>query len=179
MKKLIVVLSFMLTVLPAMAQNHTDYKLPDEPKRAKYVDYSSLNRGFWFAVQATPFYYLNGSAGIQGDLILGYRGGEFFKIGPGISVGTAGNLLTLPVYLDIRGNIISQESRMVVPYWSLDAGWNLAEPYKAKGLYVSPTAGVRVGMPRNDFIAGLTYIFQMIPDANPIHAVGLRIGFEF
>lgn len=177
MKKLIVVLSFALMMLPAVAQNHTDYKLPDQPRRAKYVDYASLDRGFWFAVQATPVYFLNLGGGIQGDFILGYRAGEFFKIGPGISVGTVSGALTLPVYLDLRGNIISQESRMVVPYWSLDAGWNFGTAFK--GLYASPTVGVRVGMPRNDFIAGLSYIFQMVPNMNPVHAVGLRIGFEF
>jgi len=177
MKKLVVILSLVLTVLPAMAQNHTDYTLPDKPHRGKYVDFPSQYSGFWFAVQASGASYFNTGLGCQADLILGYRAGEFFRFGPGVSPGICGGAFSLPVYLDLRGNLISQESRMAVPYWSLDAGWNFAESFKC--IYASPTVGVRVGMPRNDFIAGLSYIFQMVPGWSPTHAVGLRIGFEF
>ena len=112
----------------------------------------------------------------RADFILGYRTGEFFKLGPGVSPGIIAGSFNMPVYLDLRGNIISQESRMVVPYWSLDAGYTFGQIYK--GLYASPTVGVRVGMPRNDFIAGLSYILQFVP-GSALHAVGLRIGFEF
>ena len=179
MKKLILAISLSLMMVPALAQNHTDYQLPQEPKRARYVDYPSLNTGLWFAVQATPAFGLGRAGGLwaSADLIAGYRTGEFFKVGVGVSPrydGIAG--FGLPVYLDLRGNIISQESRMTVPYWNLDAGWTFFE----NGVYASPTVGVRVGMPRNNFIAGLTYIFQHATVPSGIfHAVGVRIGYEF
>lgn len=176
MRRLILILSLALMMLPAMAQEHTGYKLPDAPKRAKYIDFPSLDKGLWFAVQATPAAFLNAGLSGRADLILGYRAGEFFRFGPGISPGLVNGSFNLPVYLDIRGNLISQESRMAVPYWSIDAGYTFGQ--EVKGLYASPTVGVRVGMPRNDFIAGLTYILQLVP-GSALHAVGLRIGYEF
>ena len=174
MRKLIAIAAFALMMVPALAQNHTGYTLPEEPKRAKYVDYPSLDKGLWFTVQATPAIAFGSGFMAQADFIAGYRAGEFFKIGAGVSPQYAGGF-SLPVYLDVRGNIISQESRMAVPYWSLDAGYAFLQN---RGLYVSPTVGVRVGMPRNDFIAGLTYILQA-GNGSMMNAVGVRLGYEF
>lgn len=174
MKKILAVIAFGLMMIPALAQNHTGYNLPDKPKRAEYIDFPSQDKGLWFAAQATPALALGNGVLAQADLIAGYRAGEFFRVGAGISPGLVGGAFSLPVYLDVRGNIISQESRMAVPYWSLDAGYNVT----LRGFYASPTAGVRVGMPRNDFIAGLTYILQTVP-GSAMHAVGIRLGYEF
>ena len=175
MRKLIAIAALALMMVPALAQNHTDYTLPQQPKRAKYVDFPSQDQGLWFAVQITPGFADGFFA--QADLIAGYRAGEFFRLGAGLSPQFSGNGLSLPVYLDLRGNIISQESRMAVPYWSMDAGYSFLAN---NGLYLSPTVGVRVGMPRNDFIAGLTYILiAPLGAGGPYNAVGLRLGYEF
>ena len=177
MRKMIMVIGFVLMLVPSFAQNHTDYTLSEEPKRGKYIDFPSQNKGLWFAVQVTPATTtIEGPFTLQADLIAGYRTGEFFKIGAGVSPKYSGAGFVLPVYLDFRGNLISQESRMAVPYWSLDAGYTIGDVYK--GIYVSPTVGVRVGMPRNDFIAGLTYIFQKVP-GSAVNSVGIRLGYEF
>ncbi len=176
MRKLICAAALVLLMVPALAQNHTGYTLPDQPKRAKYIDFPSQDKGLWFAAQATGAYFASEGLGVQADLIAGYRVGEFFRIGAGVSPGVLGGSFRMPVYLDLRGNIISQESRMAVPYWSLDAGYSLGSVYK--GLYLSPTVGVRVGMPRNDFIAGLSYMLQMVP-GSALHGVGIRLGYEF
>lgn len=179
MKKLILIAGLVLTMVPALAQNHKDYTLPETPQRSRYIDYPSLERGFWFAVQATPAFTTQEGFTAQADFIAGYRTGEWFKVGVGVSPKFSANAgFGLPVYLDLRGNIISQESRMAVPYWSFDAGYTFS-PVNA-GLYVSPTVGVRVGMPRNNFIAGITYILQTLPGGSaPSHGAGLRVGYEF
>lgn len=179
MKKLIAILAFGLVMIPALAQNHTGYKLPEEPNRAKYIDFPSQDQGLWFAAQFTPAIGFGGARGIwaAADLIAGYRTGEFFRFGLGISprfdqISGFG----LPVYVDLRGNIISQESRMAVPYWNVDLGW----AFNNNGVYFSPTVGARIGMPRNDFIVGLTYILQhSIYAGRVFSAVGLRVGYEF
>ena len=191
MRKLLLAFSFALMLLPAtlMGQaKHSGYTLPDQPKRAKYIDFPSLDQGLWFAAQATGAMAFGKSASFpiaQVDLIGGYRFNEFIKLGLGISprlalagapgYGFSGEAVSLPVYLDVRGNVISQESRMSVPWWSVDLGYSIPE-----GFYASPTVGVRVGGPRNNFIAGVTYIFQSVAAANTsYHAVGLRLGYEF
>ncbi|MBO4670529.1 MAG: hypothetical protein J5640_01630 [Bacteroidales bacterium] len=193
MKRLIAVIGLSLMLIPALAQNHTDYTLPEKPKRAEYIDFASLDKGLWFAVQLTPAlaYTSEGSGTFcQADLIAGYRFGEFFKLGLGIAPRLVSmpesvafrmaakpvSSVVLPLFLDIRGNIISQESRMCVPYWNLDAGYTFGQ-----GFYASPTVGVRVGRPRNNFIAGVTYMFQHIQGdpGIPAHVIGLRLGFEY
>ena len=178
MRKIIITLAIILLAVPAMAQNHTGYRLPEEPKRAKYVDYSSLTQGFWFAAQLSTGVGSRQGAFTQADLIAGYRASEFFRFGPGVSPQVGGSGFAMPIYMDFRGNIISQESRMVVPYWSFDAGYTVGR--FVKGLYLAPTGGIRVGMPRNDFIAGLGYVFQGLgAGVKPSHGFALRLGFEF
>ena len=184
MKKLIIILSFALVLVPAslfgQAKN-SGYTLPEEPKRAKYIDFPSLDKGFWFAAQVTPAFFFTGAGfGIHGELIAGYRIGEFIKIGAGIAPGITGSSFNMPIFLDARGNIISQESRMAVPYWNVDIGYSVGQVFK--GFYASPTVGVRIGMPRNDFLAGLTYMMQIvpaIPNSIVVHGIGLKLGFEF
>lgn len=176
MKKLLITLSLALMMVPALAQNHKDYRLPDVPDRAEYIDFPSLDKGLWFAAQATPAFCFSQGFLAQADLIAGYRFGEFLKLGAGVSPGVMGKSFLMPIYLDVRGNIISQESRMAVPYWNVDAGYTVGKVYH--GFYASPTVGVRVGMPRNNFIAGLSYILQCVPGA-ALHGVGLRLGYEF
>lgn len=179
MKRMMLLLSFALMLLPAtlMGQaKHTDYKLPEVPKRAEYIDFPSLDKGLWFAAQVTPGIFVREGFTIRAELIAGYRFGEFFRVGAGIAPGVLGPVFYMPAFLDLRGNIISQESRMVVPYWNLDAGYSISRVYS--GIYLSPTVGVRVGMPRNDFIAGLSYIAQLLP-GTAVHGIALKLGFEF
>lgn len=176
MRKLIALAATVLLAVPVLAQNHTGYALPEEPKRARYIDFPSQDQGLWFAAQVSPAIFLHEGFNIGADLIAGYRLGEFFRVGAGISPGVLGGVFRMPVYLDLRGNIISQESRMAVPYWNLDAGYSVSSVYN--GLYVSPTVGVRVGMPRNDLIAGVTYMLQLVP-GSALHGIGLRLGYEF
>ena len=178
MRKLLIVLSVILLSVPALAQNHTGYRLPEEPKRAKYVDYPSLTKGFWFAAQATAASSTALGRCIQADFIAGFRADEFFRVGLGVSPQSNTWGFSLPLYVDFRGNLISQESRMIVPYWSFDAGYAFGKT--ANGIYLSPTLGARFVGPRNDFLAGLTYILQGAGKGfKPGHAIGLRIGFEF
>ena len=158
MRKFLLAFSFALMLLPAtlMGQaKHSGYTLPDEPKRAKYIDFPSLDQGLWFAAQATGAMAFGKSASFpiaQVDLIGGYRFNEFIKLGLGISPRLA--LAGAPGY-----------------------GFSDSIP---EGFYASPTVGVRVGGPRNNFIAGVTYIFQSVAAANTsYHAVGLRLGYEF
>ena len=178
MRKLIAILAFGLMMIPALAQNHTGYNLPEEPKRAKYIDFPSQDKGLWFAAQVTPAIGFDRARGLwaYADLIAGYRTGEFFKVGLGISPGfNQVSGFTLPVYVDLRGNIISQESRMAVPYWNVDLGW----AFHTAGVYFSPTVGARIGMPRNNLLLGLTYIMQHSIYSGVFSAVGVRIGYEF
>ena len=177
MRKLIAILAFGLLMIPALAQNHTDYNLPQEPVRAPYIDFASLDQGLWFAFELAPTnFFVMDKIALQVDLLAGYRVNEFLRVGAGIAPRLIAGYFSLPIYADVRGNIISQESRMVVPYWSFDVGYSLGK-YE-RGLYVSPTAGIRIGMPRNNALVGLSYTLQGVPGM-VFHGIGIKIAYEY
>lgn len=185
MKKLFIALCLTLMALPVVAQEGIK------------VDNSSIDKGFWFAVEAAgmPAFANNGTNAVytQADVIIGYRFDQFFRVGVGASPRylfsstkvSSGNFFPpakwnnfdLPVYLDLRGNFVSQESKKVVPYWSVDLGYEIGH-----GVYGSPTVGLRFGGLRNDFLVGVTYSFNYTKGSFQdfmVHAVGLKVGFEF
>lgn len=177
MKKTAIILAFLCIVsLPVFAQER-NITLPEKPNRPEYVDYSSLEKGFFGAVQLSPTLAMdkddNKTAIYQVDLIAGYRFGEFLRLGAGVSP-RIGEMKNLPIYVDLRGGFISQRSRMCVPYWSIDVGYTLNQ-----GIYLAPTAGIRVGGLRHDFVLGIGYFFQGVQDASDFNCAVLRLGYEF
>ena len=169
-----------------------DVKLPEKPNRAKYVDYSTKDKGFWCAVEAevgssVVFNSTNAQrAGIS--YTGGYYFNEFLKVGVGIGANyyfnnndnlrDTGIEWTMPIFANIRGNIISQESREMVPFWSFSAGGAIRD-----GLFLSPAIGLRFGELRNAFLLGLGYTLSEI-DAKPGKSKAtsfftLKLGYEF
>ncbi|MBR5905752.1 MAG: hypothetical protein IKZ51_04780 [Bacteroidales bacterium] len=186
MKKLLFTLSLALILMPSMAREHKDFK---------YDDFESLDKGFWFALQASgsPAFCGNSSQAFYGqvDFITGYRVSEFFKFGIGFSPrmvftyskysmgfppGWLSKDLDILAYLDLRGNFASQRTRKAVPYWNIDLGYK-----PLYGAFASPTLGYRFGGPRKNFLVGVTYTYQHIfGELNlPVHSAGLKLGFEF
>lgn len=168
--------------------------LPQEAKPLKYRDYSLEESGFWFAIEGTAAssIILN-HRNIQRAILSftgGYRINESFRIGAGLGgncyflgnkeVRGDENRFTMPIYLDLRGSITSQEVRTIAPYWSFDIGANLGD-----GFFVSPTIGFRFGEKRNSFLLGFNYtIGKMNTTFNDIypsttHYLGLKLGYEF
>ncbi len=188
MKKQILIIAALLSVAVTTFAQIT---LPEQPKRAKHIDYSLRESGYWIAVQLSPAFATTGkeqALALQCDIIDGYRFSEFLKVGIGISprlytntspsfCGKNGRPFSLPIYADVRGNFTPQADAMFAICWSADIGYAINE-----GFYASPFIGIRTGGIRHNFIAGLSYSFQShsVNDSNnPIHLVGLRIGYEF
>ena len=168
--------------------------LPQEAKTQKFRDYSLEESGFWFAIEGTAAssIILN-HRNVQRAILSftgGYRINEFFRIGAGLGgncyflgnkdVRGDENMFTMPVYLDLRGSITSQEVRTIAPYWSFDIGANLGD-----GFFVSPTIGFRFGEKRNSFLLGFSYTIGKMnttfDDIYPstTHSLGLKLGYEF
>lgn len=191
MKKIFLFLALALTVCyPTKAQDNI--KLPERPKnRTNYTDYSVKVTGYWTAVElnggSTTMFNRKNIQPIEIRWINGYRFNEFLKAGIGVGgkyfinndkVRSSSIPWTFPVFLDLRGNIISQQDRGAVPYWSLDAGAEIRG-----GFYFSPTLGYRIGEPRNSFLIGITYSLSTQDtwkkDNENIHSVSLKLGYEF
>ena len=176
MKRVILVAALLLGVeVGAFAQNQ-NVKLPEKPKRAKYVDYSIKETGWWCAAQLGGGYSTTTERFFgQFDFVNGYRFSEFLKVGVGVSPRIG--LRTIPIYAQARGNFISQEDTMFAFFWNADLGYAING-----GIYVSPSVGAKFGGIRHNFLVSIHYALEgqrhEVSD-KPLHLVGLRIGYEF
>ena len=173
MKKLLIITAIMLGfVALGLAQNN-NVTLPEKPKRAKYVDYSIKQTGWWCAAQIGGGYSTTSNRFFgQFDFVNGYRFSEFLKVGVGVSPRYG--LKTIPIYAEVRGNFISQEDTMFAFYWTGDLGYSING-----GFYASPGVGMKFGGIRHNFLVGIHYAFEMQKKDSPLHLVGLKIGYEF
>lgn len=178
MRKIMIAMLLLGFAVSGFAQNQ-NVKLPEKPKRAKYVDYSVKQTGYWLAAQLGAGYIPGSVFYGQFDFVNGYRFSEFLKVGVGVSAKVHfDGRTTIPIYADVRGNIISQEDTMFAFYWNADLGYSIFG-----GLYASPGIGMKFGGIRHNFLVGLYYAleypFEVQEYRFPAHSVGLRIGYEF
>ena len=189
MKKTFLLLAMaMLTIGYAYAQIH----LPEKPKQHKYVDYTEHDNGFWYAIEGNAgssliFRHTNFQR-VGLTFAGGYMVNEHLKLGLGLggnyyvnnnrNARDTKNAFTMPIYFDIRGNMVSQTVRNFVPYWSFDIGGAVGD-----GFFMSPTVGMRFGQKRDSWLLGIAYTFNRI-DNNPgypktVNSFALKFGYEF
>lgn len=176
MKKLLVIMVILFSVLCAGWSQNPHVTLPERPKRAKYVDYTIKQSGWWCAAQlGAGFSTTTNRFFGQFDFVNGYRISEFLKVGVGVSPRLGIN--TIPIYAQGRGNFISQEDTMFAFFWNADLGYAING-----GIYASPSVGLKCGGIRHNFLASVYYALEgQKPEVSnqPLHLVGLRIGYEF
>jgi hypothetical protein len=162
-------------VVSTLAQNQ-GITLPEKPKRAKYVDYSIKQTGWWCAAQLGGGFSTTTNRFFgQFDFVNGYRFSEFLKVGIGVSPRIGLN--TIPIYAQARGNFISQEDTMFAFFWNADLGYAING-----GVYASPSVGLKCGDIRHNFLVSIYYALEgQRPEVSnqSLHLVGLRIGYEF
>lgn len=174
---------------------------------AKYVDYVSAEKGFWGAVEIgtganihiTSDYRSSYMADVT--FVGGYRINKFFQFGLGAGVRRyfSGNdriyvsgkkmdpsiKLAFPVFFNVRGLVMDNLSRTVVPYWSANIGYTIFD-----GFYFAPSVGIRIGSTeRHHIIVGVGYALQHVNayDLNNVadyrglalNAATLKIGYQF
>lgn len=194
-----------LLTYPAIEVRRIAYgKEPVMPKKAQknngYKEYSTFETGFWFATELQGGYSLNLSKKNVGmtelDVVGGYRFNQYAKVGLGFGgryyfnnddVRYSSVKWAFPLYLNVRGNFISDEYRTVVPYYSMDLGAAFRD-----GVFFRPTVGIRVGSERSAFLLGLSYMGQQLKcfktNADTgnklVHKkytsfITLKVGYEF
>lgn len=190
-KSIVLTAAFALCTCLATAQERT-IKMPEEGGgTSKIFNTAQADKGYWCSVEAA-----GGSTLMEGrknvamaevSFTNGYRFSEFFKVGVGIgalyyinnsNVRCSSRHLAMPLYLNARGNMLTDAIRGCVPYWSVDAGAVFPD-----GLFLAPTVGLRVGDKRSAFLVGIGYSIRQI-DAKRGADTGysgasLRIGYEF
>ncbi len=175
----------------------SEVTLPQRPNRPAYTDYQLTDKGFWCAAEveggSTVLIEKTNMQSAQLTFTAGYRFNEYLRVGAGFGGkyyvnnnsarrGTA-NEWTLPIFVNARGNFMSQADRSVVPYWSVNIGAAVND-----GFFFAPTVGARFGEKRNSWLLGLTYGFSQInqnhvPDGfggpKAVSSLSLHIGYEF
>jgi len=209
MKKSVLLLAIAIIAFSASAQDENptyqkrDVNMPTEHMTSPSDhNYSQQDKGFWFSVEATGGYSANVSkqmdntAFAEMDFYVGYRTSEFFRVGmglggryyfnPGILRRKSHNW-AIPIMINVRGNIIPQDYRTVVPYYSVDVGSTVTD-----GFLLRPTLGIRCGERRSAFLLGVSYMLQVMSGYESKYEpgnhnektlntsfFGLRIGYEF
>lgn len=164
--------------------------IPEVDKSKAIRDYGFYNRGFWAAIETDGGYLLSRyKDGGYAELHFtgGYRFNEHLKVGAGFGGRYYINnkafrckdyKWSFPLFATVRGNIIPEYNRSVVPFYSAEVGAAIND-----GFYFRPALGVRFGEPRSAFLLALTYTAQSLKDEQGRRSttsfVGLRLGWEF
>lgn len=159
---------------------------------ADLKSYWNIDKGFWISGQLQGAYSLmlrgNNIPMIELDVTGGYRFNEYLRTGIGFGVRyyidnrkmrKSDVALSMPIYANIRGNIIHGGYRTVVPYYSLDIGGAVRD-----GFLWRPTIGIRVGQERSAFLAGLVYTGQCYKSVETNKSrygsfLGITLGYEY
>lgn len=177
-------------VMSAYAQ-YREVKLPEKPTLPEYKDYITQQQGFWYSIEA------EGGSSIMSEktnmqfvqltTTAGYRFSEFLRVGAGLGgrmyvhnadVRDTNNKFGVPIFANIRGNLISAYDIDGVPFWSLNIGGITTE-----GFFASPTLGYSFGGLRNNFLIGLSYTISTFTDCTKENVAysyfALKLGYEF
>lgn len=189
MKKIILMLAIFFAYGAAYAQ---EIRLPEKPKTANYRDYSTEEKGFWCAAEvdagSTVKFKGKNAQMASATYTAGYMFNQYLKAGVGFgakyyfnnndAIRNTSIKCSFPIFANARGNIISQDDRGAVPFWSFSVGGAIRD-----GFFFSPTIGYRIGETRNSWLIGISYTFSEIPsypdcDKN-VSSFTLKLGYEF
>lgn len=188
--RLLAILFLGAMAIPSFAQ-YREVRTLQQPKETNYRDYTSQEQGFWYAVEAeggssimdhkTNMQYVNLT------FTGGYRINEYLRVGAGFggrmyvnnaSVRNSNSKFGIPIFANIRGNIISAKDRDGVPFWSVNVGGITND-----GAFFSPTIGYSFGGLRNNFQVGVSYTLSNLKDNTGVRQnysyFGLKLGYEF
>lgn len=174
---------------------------------AAYVDYFSVEKGFWGAVEVGAGANIHITSDYQSSYMAditftgGYRVNKFFQFGLGAGVRRyfSGNdrvyvsdkemnpsiKLAFPVFFNVRGLVMDNLSRTAVPYWSANIGYTIFD-----GFYFAPSVGIRIGSTeRHHILVGVGYALQHVNAYDlddmtdyrrlALNAATLKIGYQF
>ncbi len=188
MKGLIFLCAICLSLGSANAQER-EIRMPEETVHRTNI--AEVDRGYWCSIElgggSTTMEGMRNVAMAGVAFTNGYRFNLYSTVGGAVEVfhyPNIGNVrdpkthLAMPLFVNARGNILSDEIRRVVPYWSVNVGATLPD-----GLFLTPGVGLRIGERRSAFLIGINYTFRHL-NAQPertedYSGVMLKLGYEF
>ena len=185
---------FLCLVMTAVMVNAQDRQIimPEAPMQEKYTEFTLKDNGYWCSVEldVAPSVKFHEMCMWTSTLsfVNGYRFNDYVRLGVGVGAGYyfANNDVvrdtdikwTMPIFVNVRGNFMSQEVREIVPFWSVDIGGAVRD-----GFLFTPSVGCRIGERRSAFLASLGYSYRGIDAkkglSNNRSFIVLKIGYEF
>lgn len=189
MKK-IVLLYIVLIAFGTLFAQERDIKMPEVPTKTHNIA-EEAGGLFWCAIEggggSTVMENKKNVAILGATYTGGYRFNQYLKVGVGLgilyypnssNVRDTKNYLAMPLFLNARGNILSDDIRRTVPYWSVNVGTVMPD-----GIFFTPTVGLRIGEKRNAFLVGISYTFRHLnsypKNTEKYSGVLLKLGYEF
>ena len=181
---------FALLVAGSAYAQDRDIRMPEPPSKLHNIAEKD-GSSFWCAIEAgggsTTMENKKNVAMVGMSYIGGYRFGQYLKVGVGLGVlyypnsrnaRNTKNHLAMPLFANVRGNILSDNIRRTVPYWSVNIGTSIPD-----GLFMSPSVGLRIGEKRNAFLVSIGYTlrhFKSYPESTSNYSGALlKLGYEF
>ena len=195
MKKIFLIITLLATAFAVSAQDNQVKRIPSKGYDPNQQQYTTFNRGFWFAAEAMGGIscHLKGhNLGFtEVDFTAGYRFSQYLRAGVGLGARyyikqeelRRGSIKWgMPIFLAVRGNLMPGEYRHAVPFYSVEVGGSVRD-----GFMLRPSIGVRIGEPREAFVLALSYMGQNLATYDSeggkcskyTNFIALRLGYEF
>lgn len=188
MRKLLLLCCVFTLANSGFAQDRV-IRMPEEP--VKSMNIAENNTGYWCSIEinggSTSMENHKNVALVGAEFTNGYRFDQWLKVGAGIgvmyypnnnNVRDTRNHLSMPLFINARGNMLSEEIRRTVPYWSVNVGTSIPD-----GFFLTPTVGLRVGEKRSAFLLGVSYTLRHLKTCSGsmtnYSGTMLKLGYEF
>lgn len=191
MKKILILICFCSVGTVVKAQERV-IKMPEAPKQQPYTEFTLKEKGYWCSVDLSigpslVFHEKNLlTTGI--NFVNGYRFNDYLRIGIGVGaqyhavnndkIRNTDIKWSMPIFVNARGNFISQDVREIVPFWSVDLGGVVHD-----GFMFTPSVGCRIGEQRSALLLSLGYSLRTIDTkegcAQARSYAVFKVGYEF
>ena len=161
------------------------------PTPTDIYNIAEKDNGYWCAFEigcgSTTMENRQNIAMIATSFTNGYRFNQYLKIGAGVGVlyypnnkkvRNSDGHFSFPVFFNLRGNILPDDTRRIVPFWSANIGTSISD-----GFFFTPAVGLRIGEKRSAFLISVAYTLRHLntyPDSKSYYnGVFLKLGYEF
>lgn len=188
MKRIYLFFLILVHVLCVYSQER-NIRLPDSPSVNNNI--AEKDKGFWCSVDvgggSTLMVKRNNVAMVGSSFSAGYRFNQYLKVGAGVgilyypnntNVRDSRSCVAIPIFFNARGDLLSDEIRHTVPFWSLNIGSTIPD-----GFFLTPSVGLRIGEKRSSFLVSIGYTLRHLkhyPEEIEYYSGAfVKLGYEF
>ena len=172
MKKYSILLLLVLISGKAFGQDR-NIVMPEQPTEIYNIE--EKDNGYWCAFEtgggSTTMDNMKNVAMVAASFTNGYYPNNK-------NVRNSANHFSIPIFLNVRGNALPDDTRMTVPFWSVNVGTSVSD-----GFFFTPAVGLRIGEKRSAFLISVAYTLRHLDsypeNINNYSGALLKLGYEF